>query len=126
MFPATVSTAARINVAGLLAAAVGIVIQIAAGVDYPTVPPGLIILLVAAGLVAFAPWGWVAAVGVAVPVFLLIGGAITSDARNNLTDPGEFGQFAGTLLQLAALIVALVAGLLMLRTTLDRPAPRTR
>jgi len=35
-------------VVGLVIAAVGIPIQIAGGADYPTVPPGLIISLVAA------------------------------------------------------------------------------
>ncbi len=39
------------NVAGMLVAVAGIVVQIATGVDYPTIPPGPIILLVAAGIV---------------------------------------------------------------------------
>ena len=46
--------AASLTVAGLVVAAAGIVIQIASGAEYPTIPPGLIILLAAAGLVALA------------------------------------------------------------------------
>lgn len=92
-------------------AAAGIVIQIASGADYPTVPPGLIILLVAAGLVAMGTrWRWVTVVGVAVPTFLLIGGAIAPQARDQLGDPGQVGVFIGTAVQLLALAVALVAG----------------
>jgi hypothetical protein len=34
------SAAGKLNVAGLVAAAAGIVIQIASGADYPTIPPG--------------------------------------------------------------------------------------
>jgi hypothetical protein len=49
--------AAKLQVAGLVVAAAGIVIQIASGADYPTVPPGLIILLAAAVLVALGPAG---------------------------------------------------------------------
>jgi uncharacterized membrane protein len=120
----TLSTAAKINIAGLLAAAVGIVIQIASGVDYPTVPPGLIILLVTAGLVAFARWAWVAIVGVIVPLFLLVGGTISSTGRDNLADPGDFGQFAGTLIQLVAVVVALVAALLVVRDLRTRRQQR--
>jgi hypothetical protein len=38
--PRTLSAAGKLNVAGLVAAAAGIVIQIAAGADYPAVPRG--------------------------------------------------------------------------------------
>jgi hypothetical protein len=50
------SNAAKINLVGLVLAAAGIVVQIAAGSDlYPSVPPGPIILLAGAGVVAFGP-----------------------------------------------------------------------
>jgi hypothetical protein len=52
--PRKMSPAAGFTVAGLVVAAAGIVIQIASGAEYPTIPPGLIILLAAAGLVALA------------------------------------------------------------------------
>jgi hypothetical protein len=56
--PRTWSAAGKLNVAGLVAAAAGIAIQIASGADYPTVPPGLILVLAAAGLVAGLAATW--------------------------------------------------------------------
>jgi hypothetical protein len=109
--PRTWSAAGKLNVAGLVAAAAGIVIQIASGADYPTVPPGLIILLAAAGLVALgARWRWTTIVGVVVPAFLLVGAVVASQARDQLGDPGQVGVFVGTVVQLLATAVALVAG----------------
>jgi hypothetical protein len=120
----TLSTAGKLNVAGLVAAAAGIVIQIASGADYPTVPPGLILLLAAAGLVALgARWRWTTIVGVVVPTFLLVGGAIAPQARDQLGDPGQVGVFLGTAVQLLAMAVALVAGLAAAR---QRYQDRTR
>jgi uncharacterized membrane protein len=105
------SPAASLTVAGLLAAAAGIVIQIASGADYPTIPPGLVILLAAAGLVALATrWRWTTIVGVIVSLFLLVGGALAPQARAQLGDPAQVGVFIGTVIQLLALVVALVAG----------------
>jgi hypothetical protein len=105
------SAAGKLNVAGLVAAAAGIVIQIASGADYPTVPPGLIMLLVAAGLVALgARWRWTTIVGVVVPTFLLVGAVVAPQARDQLGDPGQVGVFVGTVVQLLAMAVALVAG----------------
>ncbi len=109
--PRRLSAAASITVAGLVVAAAGIVIQIASGADYPTIPPGLLILLVAAGLVALATrWRWTMIVGVIVSLFLLVGGALAPQARQQLGDPGQVGVFVGTVIQLLALVVALVAG----------------
>jgi hypothetical protein len=118
-------SAARVNVGGLLVAAVGIVIQIAAGVDYPTIPPGLIILLVTGGLVTFGRWAWTSLIGVLVPLFLFVGGIAAPTGRDNLAHPGDFGQFAGTLIQLVAVAVALAAGLLVLRDWRNSRAVRT-
>src|SRR5215208_4793256 len=61
--PTSLSPAARLTVAALLAAALGFAIQIAAGVEVPAVPPGLVMLLRAAGLVAFLPRRWTPAIG---------------------------------------------------------------
>ena len=69
-------TASKVNVAAMVVAIVGIVIQIAAGVDYPPVPPGPIILAVAVALVLFTRRRWAAIVAVIVPVFLTVGGTI--------------------------------------------------
>jgi hypothetical protein len=47
--------AATLNAAGLVVAAAGIMIQYVSGVDYPTIPPGPIILLAAAAEVRVDP-----------------------------------------------------------------------
>jgi len=103
--------AASLTVAGLVVAAAGIVIQIASGAEYPTIPPGLIILLAAAGLAALATrWRWTTIVAVIVSLFLLVGGVLAPQAREQLSDPTQVGIFIGTVIQLLALVVALVAG----------------
>ncbi len=102
--------ASQLTVAGLLVAAAGFVIQIVSGVDVPTVPPGLVILLVAAALVAFAPWWWMPIVGVVVGLFLLIG-FFASGAVGSLLEPGQLGVFLGAWMQFLAVIVAVVAGI---------------
>jgi hypothetical protein len=109
------SAAVKLNVAGLLTAAVGIVIQIIGGVDYPTVPPGLIMLGVAAAVMAFVRWRWIAVVGVVVPLFLLVGGARAATFRANLSHPAHLGAFTGTVIQTIGVLVALGAGVLALR-----------
>ena len=86
-------------------------IQIASGADYPTIPPGLLVLLAATGLVALATrWRWITIVGVIVSLFLLVGGSLAPQARQQLGDPTQVGVFIGTVIQLLALVVALVAG----------------
>lgn len=109
------SNASRMNVAGMLVAVVGIVIQIVTGVDYPTIPPGPIVLLVAAGIVAVGRWRWSPIVGVVVPAFLLVGGTIAGFANDELWDPGEPGQFFGLVVQAVGVIAALIGGVRALR-----------
>jgi hypothetical protein len=132
--PPTLSAAGKLNVIGMVAAAVGIIMQIASGSDlYPTIPPGPIILLAGAALVALGPWRWTPVVGVVVPLFLLVGAVIAAvvsgEFVDQLTDPGEVGIFAGDVLQLLGVIIALVAGIVALRQssrtrTWDRHAQR--
>jgi hypothetical protein len=103
----------------MVVAAAGIIIQIASGSDlYPTIPPGPIVLLAGAALVALGPWRWTPVVGVVVPLFLLVGAAIAAvvsgEFVDQLTDPGEVGIFAGDVLQLLGVIAALVAGIVAL------------
>jgi hypothetical protein len=102
--------ASQLTVAALLVAAAGFVMQIVAGVDVPTVPPGLVILLVAAALVTFAPWRWMPVVGVVVGLFLLVG-FFASGAVGSLLEPSELGVFLGAWVQFLAVIVAVVAGI---------------
>ena len=103
-------TASKLTVAALLVAAAGFVIQIVSGVDVPTVPPGLVIMLVAAGLVAFLPWRWMPVVGAAVGLFLLVG-FFASGAVGSLLDPSRLGVFIGAWVQFLAVIAAVVAGI---------------
>ena len=115
------SSAAKINVVGLVLAAAGIVVQIAAESDlYPSVPPGPIILLAGAGVVASGPRRWAPYVGVFVPVFLLVGATISAFVASEsfvdqLSDVGEAGIFTGTLVQMMGVVVALAAGIAMWR-----------
>ena len=105
------SRPARTQVNALIVAAAGIVVQIIAGVNYPAVPPGLIILLVAAALVLFVPWRWVSLIAVFASGFLLIGGFANAGSRSHLTHPGHPGAFVGTWIEIAATAVAVVAGI---------------
>jgi hypothetical protein len=114
MTPKRQSTpAAMLTVAGLVVAAAGIMIQYMSGVNYPTIPPGPIILLVAAAVVAFGRWRWSPVVGLVAALFLSIGGAIATIAGNGfsqtLGDPGQVGAFTGALIQIIGLAIALPA-----------------
>jgi hypothetical protein len=89
-----VSTPKNVNVAVMLVAAAAVLFIFVSSPNlFPPVPPGPIILAAAAGLVALARGRWTTVVGVFVPLFILIGGAIT-----------------GTAIQLPALLSAIVAG----------------
>ena len=115
----SLSDMAKLNVTGLLVAAVGIVIQIIGGIDYPVVPPGLVILVVTVGLVAFAQRWWVSIVASIVPLFLLVAGpiAIANEDEPHRTD---VVALAGTVVQAIGVVVALIAGLQVLRRLRSR------
>jgi hypothetical protein len=107
----SLSPAGKVTVAALLVAAAGFLIQIVSGVDVPTVPPGLVIMLVAAALVAFGPWRWTPVVGVVVGLFLLVG-FFASGSVGSLLAPDQSGVFVGAWVQFLAVIVTVVAGIL--------------
>ena len=73
----------KVNALAMVVAIGAIIWQIAAGVDYPTVPPGPIILGVAVVVVLFVRATWARIVGVVVPLFLLVGGTIASMAEDD-------------------------------------------
>jgi hypothetical protein len=99
----------RLTVIALLVAAAGIVMQILSGADYPVVPPGIIILLVAAGLVWFGPWRWTPIVGALAALSQFIGLFAAGQApRLFALDP--LGDSVGLWIQLLAVTVAVVAG----------------
>ncbi len=129
---ARLSPASAINVAGLLAFAATIVVQIAGGVDtYPTIPPGLVISLVVAALVIFGVrWRWTPLVAWGWPIMLTVGAFLAEEFLEALAgDRGAFVQMTG-IAQGAALAVAVGAGAVAVvqryRPALDhRPARRT-
>ena len=97
----TRSPAVRLTVAALLVAAVGIVVQILFGHDYPTVPPGLFILVVPAVLVWFVPWRWMPVVGAVAALFQLVG-LFAAGQADRLSGSESIGDTAGLWLQLVA------------------------
>ena len=105
----SLSSSGKVTVAALLVAAFGFAIQIFSGVEVPTVPLGLVILLVAAGLVALSPWRWAPTIGIVVGLFMFVG-FFASGAVSNLSDPSRFGVLVGAWIQFLAVIAVIVAG----------------
>jgi len=120
------SPTARLLVVGLVVAAAGMLVQYGSGVDYPTIPPGPIIALAAAAVVAFGPWRRAPVVGLVAAVFISLGGVIAMIAGNGFTpqlsDPGAVGGFVGTLVQIAGLLVAVTAGVVAVRPSVGSSA----
>jgi len=104
------SLAGKLTVAGLITAAGGIVIQIISGVDFPTIPPGLFILLIPAALIAFGRWKWTLVLGAVAGLWLFIG-LFLSGQGSRLLDSSQIG-FNGLWVQMLGVIVAAVAGII--------------
>jgi hypothetical protein len=106
------STAGRVAVASLAFASTAIAFQRLTGVgaQFPTVPPGLILLLVAIAAHLLIPRWWAAAVGTAIPLMIAVGGVVAPEAREAISDPGDVDAFVGTLAVFAGAAVAAVAG----------------
>ena len=99
-----------LTVVALLVAAVGFVLQLVAGVtNTPTIPPGLVAILVAAGLVAFVRGPSVAVAGPAAGLFNLVAFVVVG-AADRLIDPSPATAFVGAWLMVVALIVASLTG----------------
>jgi len=108
------SNAARLNVAGLVLTAAGMLLQIAAGSGlYPSFA-GPIVLLVTAVVVAFWPVRWMAYVALVVPLVLGLGAIIaavmTGAFFEQLTDTDNVGILLGSLMHVIGLIAAVVGG----------------
>lgn len=92
--------------------ALGIVVQILGGWDYPTIPPGLLITL-AGGLVALLPQRWAPVVTVLVGAFILIGFVAVGDFANMMgtenaaVTVGKWLQFAAIAIGTGAAIVSM-------------------
>ena len=117
---ASPTTPRGLTVWGLVAGALGIAMLWAAGVEFPFYPPpGLLILAAGAVFVSLAKWAWAPAVGAFLGLFVLVGFIVSSVVRGegtgNLTGDAGSGGVAGTVVQLAGVAVALLAGLVAAR-----------
>ena len=105
------SLAGKLTVASLVVAVGGVVIQIVSGADYPRVPPVFFILLIPAGLIAFGRWRWTPAVAVLAGLFLTFG-LFASGESPRLFDWSRLGDSVGLWVQMLAVLVAVVAGII--------------
>jgi hypothetical protein len=123
------SNAARLNVAGLVLAAAGMLLQVAAGSTlYPSVT-GPIVLIVTAAVVAFVPGRWPPYLGLAVPLVLGVGAivaaAMTGDFVDQLTSVDRVGVFLGSVMHVIGLVAAVAGGVGMVsgrRSAVERDA----
>jgi hypothetical protein len=113
--------------AGLLVGAVGIAILWAAGVEFPVaVPPGLVILIAGAGLVAGVRRRWSDGVGGLLGFFVTVGfllSGINGDGFVNLLGRNGADVASGQFVQLVGVVTAAVSGT---RLGLSRPEGATR
>ncbi|WP_405478042.1 hypothetical protein [Streptomyces sp. NBC_00009] len=95
-----------VTLASLALLALTIVGQIAAGADYPAVPPGIVIPAVAAALLAWRPNRWTA--GLALAVGLFICAVVTPDTGDHLSSDDSLfiASAPAELLALAGMVVA--------------------
>jgi hypothetical protein len=112
------SSAARLNVAGLVLTAAGMLIQIVSGSAlYPSFA-GPIVLLASAIVVAFVPGRWTVWVGLFVPLVLGLGAVVaalmTGAFIAQLTNFGAPGILLGSLMHVIGLLGAVAGGLAML------------
>ena len=107
---APLSPAARLTVVSLAVAAAGVVMMTISGVEFTTpIPPGLFILLVPAGLVAFGRWRWTPPIAALASLFIVVS-YVPSGSLVRLFEPRPLGTFIGLWLQLVGAFVAAVAG----------------
>jgi hypothetical protein len=110
-------TAAKLNAAGLVLAAAGMFVQIAAGSTlYPSIA-GPIVLIVAAIVVMFGPARSAPWVGLVVPLVLGVGAiaaaVMTGDFIDQLTDLGRPGLFVGSVMHVIGLVAAVAGGVIL-------------
>lgn len=107
------STPRRINIGALLAAAAAVFIIFLSAPDlFPSVPPGVFILIAAAAIVAFVPGHWTPVVGVLIPLMITIGGIASGNTIDILNGEHNIGAILGTVIQYPALITAIAAGVI--------------
>jgi hypothetical protein len=98
------------TVIGLLAGAVGIVILRLAGTPMPLVPPGLVLLIAAALLVALQRWRWAPAVGALVGLAEIIG-FVASGSWIGLANIDQIWILVGTWIRGLGIVTAVLAGI---------------
>ena len=103
------SNTRRLCVIGLSAGALGIAILYIAGVEMPVVPPGLVLLVVAAIAVANARGRWAPILG-AVVGLAEIAGIFASGATGSLFEVGAPAVLAGSWIRLLGVVLATIAG----------------
>lgn len=97
----------RAVLVSFVVSAIGIPIQILGGWDYPVVPPGMLILLVA-GLAALLPVRWAPAVSLVAGGFILVGFFVVGDAANMFGTQNALVT-VGKWVQMVALVVGVAA-----------------
>jgi hypothetical protein len=109
--------ARTVLVGGLLVGALGIAILWAAGVDFPVaVPPGLVILVVGAAVVAGFRTRWADGVGGFLGLFVLVGfvlSGINGEGFDNLLGDNGADVALGQVVQLVGVLAAAVTGALL-------------
>ncbi|MGP4022745.1 hypothetical protein [Actinomadura sp. 3N407] len=98
------SRAALVTVTGLVTGAVGLLIQKVAGVEMPPVPPGLVILVVAAVLITATRWRWTLILAVLAALAEIPGTA------GSALDADSAGEIAGAAVRGGGAVAAVVAG----------------
>ncbi|WP_449353205.1 hypothetical protein [Streptomyces shaanxiensis] len=98
-----------VTLSALLLLAVSIVGQIAAGADYPTVPPGLVIPLVAAALLIWRANRWTTGLALGVGLFIGVGAILTPNTSDHLSS-GDTALIAATVAEVIALTALVIAG----------------
>lgn len=108
------SLADKTTASSLVVAAVGVVIQILSGHQYPTVPPVFFILLIPAGLIAFGRWRWTPVTAVLAGLFLTFGLFASGESVRlwDLSKVGEPEAPIGLWVQTLAVVVATVAAII--------------
>ncbi|WP_426563548.1 hypothetical protein ACPPVT_20475 [Angustibacter sp. McL0619] len=111
------STLRILTMTGLLVGGSGIAVLWAAGVDFPVaVPPGLVILLAGAAVVAFVRRPWAVGLGAFLGLFVTVGFLVSPTGLDNLSGDSGAAVAAGQAIQLVGVLMALVAGALAFRS----------
>jgi hypothetical protein len=120
----SLSNAAKLNVVGVVLAAIGVALERVAGSTlYPTLALPIVLLVVAV-LVAFRPARWTAYVGLIVPLVfaagLTVSTALGGTFLDQLADTGNAGTLVGSILHVVGLVAAVAGGVGMVRSDRDR------